>query len=167
MKRQSILVLAVLTVALFGVNAWAAPTYEIIGLGTPMGGSFSKAYAINNKGQIVGMDRMPAGIGHAFLYEDGAMKDLGTLGLGPLPNSTIAYAINDNGQIIGANIGETTLIFIYENGEMRAFAQGASGNAMNNAGTIVGTTGGKAVVIEEWNIVDLGIGTDHPLPITT
>jgi len=132
--------------------------YKPIGLGTPLGGSFSKANAINNTGQIVGMDRMPAGIGHAFLYEDGAMKDLGTLGLGPFPNSTIAYAINDNGQIVGANVGETTTIFIYENGEMRAFAKGASAKAINNSGTIVGTSGGKAVIIEEWNIVDLGIG---------
>ena len=48
-------------------------------LGT-LGGTYSWAFDINDRGQVVGYSGTAAGDQHAFLYGDGAMTDLGTLG---------------------------------------------------------------------------------------
>jgi probable HAF family extracellular repeat protein len=71
-------------------------------LGT-LGGATSRAHAINSAGQIVGA-ATPAGTKatHAFLWENGVMKDLNALipaGSGWLLDE--AYNINAAGQIIG------------------------------------------------------------------
>jgi len=76
-------------------------------LGT-LGGPRSQAVAINERGQVVGWadtkaiynsgDRKGDPIAHAFLWADGKMRDLGTLG-GP---SSSARDINDRGQIVGS-----------------------------------------------------------------
>ena len=73
-------------------------------LGT-LGGSWSRATAINAAGDVVGVAEGP-GADHfdfAFLYRDGTMYDLNAA----LPADakgvvlTVAYGINDAGQIIG------------------------------------------------------------------
>jgi len=56
-----------------------AAEYERIDLGT-LGGRQSFAAAINNRGQIVGSSDTPTNQTHGFLWEDGAMIDLGALG---------------------------------------------------------------------------------------
>ena len=67
-------------------------------LGT-LGGTNSYAIAINDRGQVVGYSGTDRGMtGHAFLYSDGAMTDLGTLG-GAV--GSWASAINDRGQVVG------------------------------------------------------------------
>ena len=49
-------------------------------LGTLAGGFFSGATAINGTGQVVGNSVHDSYISHAFLYKDGVMKELSTLG---------------------------------------------------------------------------------------
>ena len=72
-------------------------------LGT-LGGKWSKVFAINGRGQIVGSAGTKARDAHgvtvyrAFLWENGRMRDLGTLG-GPFSE---AWAINERGQIVGS-----------------------------------------------------------------
>src|SRR6476620_5226338 len=51
-----------------------------VDLGTLPGGLVSWARAINDAGQVVGASQVSSGAGHAFLWEKGAMTDLGTLG---------------------------------------------------------------------------------------
>jgi probable HAF family extracellular repeat protein len=56
----------------------AAQTYDVVDLGT-LGGSSSAAYGINASGQITGYGATKTG-SQAFLYQNGAMSSLGTLG---------------------------------------------------------------------------------------
>ena len=51
----------------------------MINLGT-LGGNYSHAQDINEKGQIVGISETLTGDRHAFLWQNGSMIDLGTLG---------------------------------------------------------------------------------------
>ena len=101
----------------------AASTYTAVDLGT-LGGVFSVAHDINKRGQVVGRASLPSGQQHAFLWEDGVMRDLGTL---PGGNSSEAYGINDRGQVIGwSTVDEATCTlfdgcwhaFLWENGVM-------------------------------------------------
>ena len=58
---------------------------------------YSRARAVNNRGQIVGQVEDHTGLSRAFLFENGVLKELGTLG-GIL---SAALAINDAGIIVG------------------------------------------------------------------
>jgi probable HAF family extracellular repeat protein len=142
-------------------------------LGT-LGGNQGVANAINDRGQVAGgaLNAIPdafAGIAftaagsfaqtflfapaatdtHAFLWSDGKMQDLGTLGG---PDST-GVAINDSGEIAGQSFtnfianpsGVPTIDpFFWENGKMVDIGTlgGTYGfaNGLNNRGQVVGTS---------------------------
>ena len=127
-------------------------TYNVIDLGA-LGGYYSRAYDINNVGQIVGLAEVRAGEHRAFLYAKGTMNDLGTLG-GKL---SVATGINDNGIVTGYSyISQNNTIyhpFIYSNGQMSDIGTlgGQNGIAcdINNSLQIVGST-------------QTSTGADHP-----
>ncbi|MBX9791381.1 MAG: hypothetical protein K2Y37_20870 [Pirellulales bacterium] len=106
------------------------------------GGSW--AVAINGNGQIIGTSAQPdpGGHAHAFLYDGGAMQDLGTLG----GDNSYAYGLNNGGQIVGTSTATDGLYhaFVYSGGGMLDigsllgpdFESWAYG--INNEGDIVG-----------------------------
>ena len=142
-------------------------------VGTLNGGYESAALAVNSKGQVVGAadndttDATPIssdvyGWGsqtRAFLWQNGAMQDLGTLG----GTDAVAFLVNERGQIVGVSYTDsnpssycgqnlqsfnTTGAFLWENGVMTNL--GSFGGTctfatnLNNRGEIVGlstTTG--------------------------
>lgn len=58
----------------------------------------TQAFAINNEGVVVGEGSYNAGFGHAALFSNGTVADLGTL---PGDVSSVALAINDRGDVVG------------------------------------------------------------------
>lgn len=138
---------------------------EIVDLKTFEGGYESEASAVNSRGQVVGFasnstldPNSMLGLGtqtRAFLWQNGVMKDLETLG----GTDALAFAINEQGQIIGqsytADSGPAPMIgcwpedaplamhsFLWENGKMTDLLTlgGSCTNAyvINNQGQVVG-----------------------------
>jgi probable HAF family extracellular repeat protein len=113
-------------VALFMTFVWglvdastanaANTTYAIKDLGTLGYGGAIEVNDINNSGQVVGTSNTYTTTleTHAFLYEDGQMKDLGTL-----PDATFSWSrglgINDAGQVVGISYAsdDSMHVFLY------------------------------------------------------
>src|SRR5208282_3902223 len=132
---------------------------NVINLGS-LGGNESVAFSVNNRGQAAGCaaNAEPDAYGfclgtpqqsRAFLWQDGTMKDLGTLG-GP---DALAELVNDRGQVAGWSLTDSIVNpptgiptqhpFLWENGRMRDLGTiGGSAvqiiNSMNNSGQFVG-----------------------------
>ena len=72
------------------------PRYRVRDLGT-LGGTFSLAGGINNRGEVEGISTLPGdATEHAFVWRKGLMTDLGTLGG---PNSGAAWRPSDRGRL--------------------------------------------------------------------
>ena len=139
---------------------------QIIDIGT-LGGNTSQASAINNRGQVTGLASnaipdpfnqslgSPSGLWnfgvtqiHTFLWQDGPMQDLGTLGG---PDSAGLY-VNDRGQVAGVSYTSFTPNpgtgiptqdpFLWENGKMLDLGTlgGTAGwpFSLNQRGQVVG-----------------------------
>jgi probable HAF family extracellular repeat protein len=91
---------------------------SITDLGNLGGAVNNIAYAINNRGQIVGASDLPGdSTGHAFLWQRGVMTDLGTLS-GDF--ASLAHAINELGQVVGQSIDQNgnSRAFVWQSGVM-------------------------------------------------
>ncbi|MCC6907504.1 MAG: DUF3466 family protein [Phycisphaerales bacterium] len=94
----------------------------VVDLGT-LGGDYSAAASINDRGEIVGWAGFRPGSGiyvrHAFLWRDGEMSDLGTLG----GESSVATGVNAMGQIVGESEYEfgnySNVGFVWQAGQMQ------------------------------------------------
>lgn len=118
-----------------------------IDLGT-LGGTWSHAAAVNNRGQIVGSSALAGSTeSRAFLWEDGVMHDLG----GRFSSAT---GINDRGQIVGQRFDfdtQTIIATLWENGQTISLPPLAGSidcvaTAINRRGVIVGWC--KVVVLD-------------------
>ena len=137
---------------------------RILDLGT-LGGNHSAGTAINSRGQVVGfaLNATPDPLSffefglangtqtRAFLWQDGVMQDLGTLG-GP---DALAAFVNDRGQVAGASYTDSVVNpatgvptvdpFLWQNGMMMDLG-GLGGtnsgmvNGLNNRGQVVGAS---------------------------
>jgi len=176
MKRQSILVLAVVLTCVFLTNTGFAEIlpYEITDLGT-LDGSYSEAWGINDAGQVVGLSRTASGDYHAFLWDStNGMTDLGTLG----GSHSRAYAINNAGQVVGeadyAVSGGYDHAFLWDStdGMIDLGTLGGSESTaygINDAGQIVGNSDASsglehAFLWDDGEMTDLGFeGSAHDI----
>ncbi|MFO0907146.1 MAG: hypothetical protein U0794_02080 [Isosphaeraceae bacterium] len=124
-----------LNAALWSLAAPASPT----NLGRLPGADsdFSRGYAINDSGKVVG--ESSNNTSRAFLWSNGVMTDLGTLG----GASAVAHDINNLDKVVGiASTGSQSHAFIWQNGVMTDL--GTLGGTLsrawgiNDAGQIVG-----------------------------
>src|SRR5215468_10497530 len=166
---------------------------QIVDMGALGGGYNSLARGVNDNGQVAGLSAtsvpdsnamiMSFGLPYpfqtrAFLWKDGLMQDLGTLG-GP---DAMALGINERGQIFGNSYTNddpspacssflgfdalTTGAFVWDNGAMVNLGSlggtCTNASAMNNAGQVVGYSflpGDQVLHPFSWKqgkLVDLG-----------
>jgi len=115
----------------------------------------SEGYAINDHGDVTGTARTSCffneclGPLHAFLYTNGSMQDLGTLGEVDEIGYTLSYGygINNTGQVVGTSTntpGDLQRAFLYTDG------------AMHDLNTLVVSGLGSATLTEARGINDQG-----------
>ena len=150
---------------------------EAIDLGT-LGGNESSAFSVNNRGQIVGLatNNIPDPFSffvtqlRAFLWQNGAMQDLGTLGTG---NNAWALFVNERGQVAGfsdtsANPGPLGVPpsdpFLWDQGAMLDLGTlgGTLGSpyGLNNRGQVIGVSNLEGDQLSHPFLWDRGTLTD-------
>lgn len=115
-------------------------------LGT-LGGDQSWSMGLNDAGQVIGSAYLAPAVRHAFLWQNGVMADLGTLG-----RVSDAYDINEAGVVVGNSYSLTLnrlTGFVYSPATgMQAVP--APANAVNSAATRLTETG---FIVGTWELV--------------
>jgi probable HAF family extracellular repeat protein len=124
-----------------------------------LGGMSSRAYDVNEAGQVVGISTNAASRTHAVLWQNGGITDLGTLGG---PNSW-ANALNEAAAVAGSaqvNAGGTLHAFVWQGGgltDVTPTSPGSAAYGINDAGQVVGShNGGRAFLLDDGVFTDLG-----------
>lgn len=119
----------------------AAPRYAAAPLGA-LGGEYSRAFAINSLGQITGESQLAGGAWHAFLWTEGVMRDLDTLGSAV----SVGKALNASGHVVGCAKGSSGDFAFQHDGERMQDLRAVTGDdfllcatGINDAGHVVGT----------------------------
>jgi probable HAF family extracellular repeat protein len=115
----------------------------VVDLGLMGQGDFCKALAINRSGVIVGQASIkPEGPGHAFRYENGEFRNLGTL---PGDAYSEALAIDNQGHIVGwsSPAAAPGHAFLWSGGAMKDIGaspdfEDTAATSINDHGDIVG-----------------------------
>jgi probable HAF family extracellular repeat protein len=161
-RNVSVFVLAacgLLLAATVQVQA-TSPRYAVTDLGGFFGSYFTRI-GINNHGQVA----FASDEGHAMLYCDGVMTDLGNLGSDFLE----IRAINDSGQFVGTAISldpePYSCAFLYRDGEMidlgNLDGEYTEPTYINNSGQVVGWCGGKGFLYSGGEMTSLGMVEAH------
>ena len=152
------------------LNVAADVLYSLTELGT-LGGFSSGGAAINNLGQVTGGSITATGQTHAFLYSNGQMMDLGTLGGFSGSFASEGFGINNLGQVTGEgyitpNAAPNALrAFLYSNGQMIDLGTlpggfSAAGMGINDLGQVTGkadtAVGIHAFLYSNGQMMDLG-----------
>ena len=148
LKGKSICVLLLAVVLLSGTGA--AQSYTLIGLGDLPGGStISRARAINDSGQVVGVSYV-TNSSKAFIWDsENGMVNLGALpGGGTSGHSSNARDINNSGQVVGSSRTENgtgSEAFIWDStngmvalGDLPGGGFRSTARAINDSGQVVG-----------------------------
>jgi probable HAF family extracellular repeat protein len=118
-------------------------------LGTLPGGTCSEAFAINDKGQIVGQADDADGVTLAVMWRSGQIHILGKLGGKGKSATGTATGINNAGQVVGWSTIDASkeihpFLWSASTGMQDLGTQGVSSYAtgINNLGEVVGYSGG-------------------------
>lgn len=125
------------------------------------GFTWSNPSGINDSGQVIGLAQNASLQARGFLWSNGTMIDIGTLG----GTFTFPSAINNAGQITGTSslANGVTHPFIYQNGTMTDIGtlggNGGGGHAINNLGQVVGLACTKNCNTEDVFLYTPGVGS--------
>jgi probable HAF family extracellular repeat protein len=111
-------------------------------------GTWSSATSINDNGQIAGTRSESGGYNRAFLWVNGSITEIGTLGIPFSASSSTANAVNDLGHVVGGSQSQgqwwgQSHGYIWMNGAMTDLGSlstdyGSEATGINNSDQVIG-----------------------------